>query len=200
MSILQTLRDARPRRFRLQLTRARSCCHICEFALPSHTVRAFPSGLYSDPLRDLLRVVIALNPEPARHDWLEVSDWTSFSWDCEPDMFNWKFRHLKKVAGIRLIITHGIHVNAPGANVIVDTILEERELFHQIWENACTLLREGGMAYEASHAPFPVREFWKVHEIVTGEKAPNSLADEIHLMTRIAGMHRNEQRRDPEEA
>lgn len=191
MSFLQTLATLHPRAFHLQLTRS-SCCHRFELHLPSHSILASPSGVYCDPLRDLLRAVVALNPNSPRSPGLDVSEGTSFSWDCELQVFDWKFRHLKRVAGIRLVVSYRPDMSAPSGQVIMDTVLEERELFHQIWDNARKLLLEGGMSYHMSHTPFPVREFWQVHELVTGNPVPYSLAEEMALLTQLRDAAINE--------
>jgi hypothetical protein len=186
VSILQILRDHRPRAFSLSLTRGDSRCHACEFHLPSHSVLMRPSGAYCNPVKDLLDAVINLSLRGRDAFDARRSRTASFEWDCEPAVFTWKLRHLRRVAGIRLIISYRCEESDPSFQVVMDAVVEERELFRQIWENTRTLLVEGGVACLDARSPFPFREFLRVHELFTGEPQPRNLSEEIALLTRLS--------------
>jgi hypothetical protein len=189
VSNFQIFRNHQPQAFHLSLTRGDSCCHACDFHLPSHAIHARPSGVFCNPLKNLLGAVIGLFTPVNDSDGLLLDRITSFEWDCEPAVFAWKFRRLRKVTCFRLVITYRTHACDTHPAVIVDTVLEENTFAKQVWESACTLLRESGIAFydqhDTRHTEFPLGDFLRVHEIVTGEPVPSTLAEELAVLNRL---------------
>ena len=186
MSNPEIFRGHDSKAFRLSLARGESCCHTVSLQVAKVSFEIHPSGSYCDPIRDLLLAAAELPAHryvtPGNRARLEHNH---FAWHCEPDDVLWKFRPTKLSHGFRLSLLHRDSDWHP-YRCFLETVLDRREFIRQIWSEACALLREGGIAYHGTHASFPFREFLSVHEMVTGDKLPGTLSEELEILKHIA--------------